>query len=95
MSDCSDKRPRLLRIERPFLCIAVGAGWSLLLDLNSVHNGPNAAHTGLRTGRDTHPRSRALQHKIELALIIGLFGPSQAFEGKQAHFIRSGHETCS
>jgi hypothetical protein len=36
-----------------------------------------------------------LQHKIELILIIGLFGPSQAFEGKQAHVIRSGHDTRS
>jgi hypothetical protein len=34
-----------------------------------------------------------LQHKIELALIISLFSPSQAFEGKQSHFIRSGHDT--
>jgi hypothetical protein len=28
-------------------------------------------------------------------LIIGLFSPSQAFDGKQPHFIRSGHGTRS
>jgi hypothetical protein len=64
------------------------------LDLQPARACAFRAHGALLGACHTHPRSCALQHKIEFALIIGLFSPSQAFEGKQSHFTRDGRDTC-
>jgi hypothetical protein len=88
--------PRAVSTSCAVLLSPAWARWSLLaLHMQPVHAGPGALTERIRGGCDTHPRPCALEHKIELALIIGLFSPSQALDGELTHFVGCGHQTCS